>query len=541
MQRQKRIPLLLLVATMVALAACASDAIEGEPVTTTVTAPSASEPSIDSTTTSSSPATTVMPEPEAEQLTMATRESSERLLTNADIALTETSCGELAAPPATCGTASVPADWTQPNRATIDVAYVLIPAVSGSPVGTVIPFMGGPGESVTAQLGIIAPVADAVPNSDVLVVDVRGAGQSGALTCAVLDDASEVALGEAQIQATGTCGEQIGPKRNHYTTVASVLDIEAIRRELDLRDPSLIGFSYGTFIAQTYATLFPYDVRGVVLDGAFPIEQNGWGADIPANIEPVLELRCARTNSCPDGAAAIAESIRKIADSLATTPLDLPGSEQQLTEGAFASLMQFSVQNADMPTLVDTISAAMSGDTAALAGFASTLLATAPVGPTSYSPALFSAIACNDYVAQFDVDDDLDTRRSDFERRLSELPDDEFVPFSNAAWIASGWEEGDMCLAWPTQDIAPELRIPRNVQRPDVPVLVVNGDIDMQTPLPGARQVASTFPNSVLLIVPNAGHVALPVSECAAQIEFALLADSVLPDGDAGLHQPVPE
>ena len=74
-----------------------------------------------------------------------------------------------------------------------------------------------------------------------------------------------------------------------------------------------------------------------------------------------------------------------------------------------------------------------------------------------------------------------------------------------------------------------------------MPVLVVNGDIDMQTPLSGARRVAATFPNSVLVVVPNAGHVALPVSECAARIEFAFLADPVLPDGGACLDQPVPE
>ncbi len=541
MQRHRRIPLLLLAATTFALAACASDAVDGEPSTTSVTPPPANDPSPDSTAPATTSATTVAPLPGPERSTMATPASSERLLAAADIVLTETACGDLAASPATCGTAAVPADWTRPGGATIDVSYVMIPATSGSSAGTVIPFMGGPGESIIAQLGIIAPVADAVPDSDLLVVDVRGAGRSGALTCAVFDDAPEVAVGAAQISDTGTCGEQIGPERNDYTTVASVLDIESIRRGLDLEDPSLIGFSYGTFIAQTYATLFPDDVRGAVLDGAFPIEQNGWGTDIPTSIVPVLELRCARTAACPDGPAAVAESIRSVAESLAATPIDLPGVEQQLTEGAFASIVQFAVQKSDMPTFVETMSAASRGDMDALQGLASASMATAPVGPTSYSPALFSAIGCNDYASQFDFDDDLEIRRRDFEHRLDELPDDEFDLFSKAGWIASGWEEGDMCLAWPAPDIAPELRIPRGVERPDLPVLVVNGDIDTQTPLAGARQVASMFPNSVLLVVPNAGHVALPVSECASQIEFAFLADPVLPDGDACLGDPVLE
>ena len=500
-------------------------------------------PSPAATTSSTSPTlptTTTATVPESEQ-TMATPESSEQLLGGAEVALVTVACDELAAAPATCGTAAVPADWTQPDGPTIDVSFVLIPATSGVSAGTVIPFMGGPGESITAQIDRLAPLSDALADRDLLIVDVRGAGRSGALTCAVLDDASERPVGSRQVQDTARCAEQIGSRRNDYTTVASVLDIESVRRGLGLEGPSLIGFSYGTFMAQTYTTLFPDDVRGAVLDGAFPIEQTGWGTDIPTSIEPVLELRCERTGACPNGAASVAASIRTVAASLAETSVALPGAEQELTEGMFANVIQFSLQDSGMESFVEMVTAAARGDLRALNEMSLALVASLPVGPTTYSPALFNAIACNDYVVQFDVDDDVSVRRWDFEHRLDELSDDEFDMFSKQGWIGSGSDEGDMCLAWPAPYIAPELRIPRGVQRPDVPVLVVNGDIDMQTPLSGARRVAATFPNSVLVVVPNAGHVALPVSECAARIEFAFLADPVLPDGGACLDQPVPE
>jgi len=546
MQRHRRIPLIALVATTVALAACASDAADATPSPTDVSSAPTVEPSPVATTSTTSstsptpPTTTTAPVPESEQ-TMATPESSERLLGDAAVALATIACDELAAAPATCGTASVPADWTKPNDSTIDVSYVLVPAASAASTGTVIPFMGGPGESITAQIERLAPLSDALPDSDILIVDVRGAGRSGALTCAVLDDASERSVGSSQVEGTARCAEEIGSRRNDYTTVASVLDIESIRRGLGLERPSLIGFSYGTFMAQTYTTLFPDDVRGAVLDGAFPIEQTGWGTDIPNNIEPVLELRCERTGACPDGAASVAASIRTVAASLAETPVGLPGADQELTEGMFANIIQFSLQDSAMESFVEMVKGAAGGDLSALNEAALALVEPLPVGPTTYSPALFNAIACNDYVVQFDVDDDISVRRWDFEHRLDELSDDEFDMFSKQGWIGSGSDEGDMCLAWPAPDIAPELRIPRGVQRPDVPVLVVNGDIDMQTPLSGARRVAATFPNSVLLVVPNAGHVALPVSECAARIEFAFLADSILHDGGTCLDQPVPE
>ncbi len=544
-KRHQRIPIILLAAATVTIAACGSDNDSSAGSSGTTSAPASStnpETSTAPETSTTVGAPTTAPAGQEPTPKMATAASSERLLDQAQVVLSLTACDDLGVgPTATCGTASVPADWTTPNGRNIEVAYVLVPSRSGESSGTVIPFMGGPGESIIAQIGLLAPLTDAVPDSDLLIVDVRGAGRSGALTCEVLDNATEVALGEAQVRDTGICGDQIGPKRNDYTTVASVLDIEAVRRELNLAAPSLIGFSYGTFMAQTYTTLFPDDVRGTVLDGAFPIEQNGWGTDIPTNIEPVLELRCERTGACPDGAEAVAASIRSIAATLAANPVDVPNVDQQLTEGALASLLQFAVQKSDMTSFVNMINAAADGDLHALDELAAAGFATPPVGPTSYSPALYSAIACNDYAPQFDYDDDLAIRRSDFEHRLDQLPDDEFGLFSKHGWIESGWEEGDMCLDWPTPDIAPELRIPRNVDRPDVPVLVVNGDIDTQTPLPGARQVANTYPNSVLLTVPNAGHVALPYSECAAQIEFAFLADPVLPIANACADQPVPD
>jgi len=556
MQRHRRNPFrLLLAATAVALAACASDAGDSSPSPTTNTSPSsvtALPASTTSPTTTPAPAvntaspTTItattevsLPAPEP---TMATPESSERLLEEAGVALAATSCeGLIVGPTAVCGTAAVPADWTEPDDAIIDIAYVLIPATAGVSTGTVIPFMGGPDESITVQIERLAPLSDAVPDSDLLIVDVRGAGRSGALTCAALDDATEVAVGAAQVSDTGICGEQIGPKRNNYTTVASVLDIESIRRELDLEAPSLIGFSYGTFMAQTYTTLFPNEVRGAVLDGAFPIEQTGWGTEIPTNIESVLELRCSRTNACPEGAAGVVASIRAIAESLAENPIDIPGAEQLLTEGAFASIVQFTAQNSEMGSFVEMMSAASDGDFSELTDVTAASLRRSLVGPTSNSPALYSAIACNDYAAPFAFDDTLSARRPDFDDRLNLLPNDEFGPFSKQGWVDSGWEEGDMCLEWPAPDIAPELRIPRGVKRPSVPVLVVNGDIDMQTSLAGARRVAAVYPNSVLLTVPNASHVALPVSPCAAEIEFAFLANPTLPSSNACLDQPVPE
>ena len=255
----------------------------------------------------------------------------------------------------------------------------------------------------------------------------------------------------------------------------------------------------------------------------------------------MLERRCERTGACLAGPDAVAGSIRRVAASLGSTPIDIPGSAQRLTEGAFATIVQFSLQGPDFASFVAIVESAAEGDFEPLVVLTGAALVRPPSDPTESSPALAAAVSCNDYVAPFELADDGATRLADYRRRLDALPDDAFGWFSKEGWTSSAWEQGDMCLQWPATDIDEALRVPRGIGGPHVPVLIVNGDIDLQTPLAGARKVHAAFPKSVLVTVPNAAHVAFPVSDCAARLEIGFLIDPTLPSSDACLDRPVEE
>jgi pimeloyl-ACP methyl ester carboxylesterase len=49
-------------------------------------------------------------------------------------------------------------------------------------------------------------------------------------------------------------------------TTDSARDMESIRKALGARQINYYGFSYGTYLAQVYSTLFPSRVRRMVLD-----------------------------------------------------------------------------------------------------------------------------------------------------------------------------------------------------------------------------------------------------------------------------------
>ncbi|MFI0484956.1 alpha/beta hydrolase [Actinomadura sp. 9N215] len=66
---------------------------------------------------------------------------------------------------------------------------------------------------------------------------------------------------------------------------------------------------------------------------------------------------------------------------------------------------------------------------------------------------------------------------------------------------------------------------------PDVPVLVVSGDLDANTPTEQGRRAARQFRRSTVVEAPNVGHVAeREPSGCVAAIETGFIRDLRVPD-----------
>ena len=139
-------------------------------------------------------------------------------------------------------------------------------------------------------------------------------------------------------------------------------------------------------------------------------------------------------------------------------------------------------------------------------------------------------VSCNEYSAPFDLGDKLSKRQADFDRGLAELPADVFGWFSKQGWVDSAWEHVNFCLEYPKPDFSLKLRPPYNGPFPDVPVLMLNGDIDLQTPLEMAEQAKTNWPNSVFLTIKDAAHVTLQTSECSVATTLSFLENPVLPD-----------
>jgi pimeloyl-ACP methyl ester carboxylesterase len=253
-----------------------------------------------------------------------------------------------------------------------------------------VPFHGGPAEAISEFAELYLVLGPALPDRDMLIVDLRGNGRSGRLGCPTLDTAQWIADGQAQVDAVARCAQEVGPRRDGYTTVGSVLDVEAIRRALDLPKPSLLGVSYGTWVVQTYAALFPDLVQAAVIDGIVPFDLDPWGRTYTRAMQRVLRLRCERTQLCDPEKVGI--RVLRVAARLAAQPVRFPNSTRLLTEGDFSGVSIFAIQD-DLADYLTAIHRALDGDYEPLLALTEAKTELTPPNPLGGGTALSAVVA----------------------------------------------------------------------------------------------------------------------------------------------------
>jgi len=186
---------------------------------------------------------------------------------------------------AQCAMVKVPLSYRHPHQRKIEIAISRLRHTSSRAryQGIVLVNPGGPGGSglylsVLGYPGIIPGRASGT--YDWIGFDPRGVGSSRpSLSC----DSRYFGYDRPRYEPTTAAVEQAWIKRargyardckraqgarllRHVRTTDTVQDMESIRRVLHQRKLNFYGFSYGTYLAQVYATRYPHKVRRFVLD-----------------------------------------------------------------------------------------------------------------------------------------------------------------------------------------------------------------------------------------------------------------------------------
>jgi pimeloyl-ACP methyl ester carboxylesterase len=310
------------------------------------------------------------------------------------------------------------------------------------------------------------------------------------------------AMPAAQTSAVTRCRAVLvasGTDLDGYTAAEAADDLDDLRRALGIRQWNLIGFSYGTRLAQTVLQRHPEGVRSVVLDSVLPIDVNydeTAASSLRRAIDALLDA-CSVDPVCdvryPDlrvrFAALVADADR--------TGVPLPGRVlrgRDIVEAVGAGLQQPGV----IPALPGIISAAAGGR---LTG----LLPLTQQVASSFNWGLRLSIWCGEEMP--------------FEKTTRMTA--QISPALGLGGTDNRTATPEMCAAWRVS--SPDAHANDPVKS-DVPVLILAGEFDPVTPPAWGRRLLRTMPNARFVQVPGQSHGAM-FNRCGGQMTLAFLRD----------------
>ncbi|GAA0418268.1 alpha/beta fold hydrolase [Streptomyces luteireticuli] len=434
-----------------------------------------------------------------------------------------------------CGRLDRPLVAGKPKSGTVKVSYAVVRHSAPGPAeGTVAVNPGGPGETAVDKAEAFAwGLESLLKDHDLLLVDPRGTGTSQPIPCGVTDAEYRFGTRAQQRAAVERCARNLGPKVAGYTSAATADDIDAIRARLGVPQLSLYGLSYGTYLMPVYAARHPERVRSIVLSGAYPLALDPLARPSAQAVPSSLKRVCERSVpvAC-DGERAV-KDLATTAARLRTEPMTVPVTtghgvhQKRFTEDKLANLLFEAASSQvglepDKPSLLGQLPRALDrfvkGDAAPLRKLVQEEGRTG----STVDQAPYIAVTCNDYRKAWSKDAPLSVRWRQYNAALTSVHPGAYGAFSAKGFTEGTTDAGDVCIGWPREN-TPDPQ-PTKVELPDVPVLVLSGDLDANTPVASGRKAARQFRDSRFLTARNMGHVPeLEQSRCVTGVSSRFL------------------
>jgi pimeloyl-ACP methyl ester carboxylesterase len=432
-----------------------------------------------------------------------------------------------------CTMLSVPVNYADPGGRHISLALDMIPATApaSQQQGIMLVNPGGPGGD---GLPLAAEVAQGLSRGvaadyDIVGFDPRGVGSSvPALSCdpgffsgvrpnyiPANAAAEQVLINRAKMYATD-CEQRFGWLLPYMTTQDVARDMDAIRAAFGVSKINYYAFSYGTYIGQVYATLFPGRVRRMVLDST--VDPTGaWYADnvqqdyaFQGRMEAFFAWVAKYDGTYQLGSTAdqVQAAWYKARDRLLAHPVGgrigsdefddtflLGGYQDQLWPGLAQALSSYlnAGQTADLVNQYQAIGTQNENEFA-----------------------VYNAVQCSDvnWPRSFAY------WTSDTEMIYKTAP---FQAWDNAWFNAA-------CAFWPVRGPAKPLQI-RGAGLPGI--LMLQGTLDPATPYAGAQDAHKLLPSARMVVVEGGGNhgqsLEQPSDSCVQGYLNAYLATGALP------------
>lgn len=465
-----------------------------------------------------------------------------------------------------CATARVPLDYDRPTGPTITLALAKLPATDPAHrIGTLFINPGGPGGSGVGFVRSAASIYDpaVLARFDVVGFDPRGVAGSTPVRC--FDSAAEQAQFFADVppfpvrraevaryirtyvEYGRRCAATAGPILRHMSTANVARDLDLLRQAVGDRQLTYAGYSYGTYLGNTYANMFPGRVRAMLIDAVLDPErwatgQFGDGFRVPfstrlhsddgafATLGAFFRTCTAAGDRCAFSAGDPAAKYAALARRLRREPLVLtdPGGSTftvtyavlvDQTLGALYAPAQWPDLAGALQQLTDLAdpaarpAAVSSGTRALLGGFDGRPGYRAGAAEEVPFDDAFAAVSCSET--------DNPTNPAAWPRAAAAA--DRRFPYFGREWTYVS----QACATWPAHD-ADRYAGPFD-HRTANPVLVVGTRFDPATRYQAAVEVSRELPGARLLTLDGYGHAAVAKSACIDAAEARYFVDGELP------------
>jgi pimeloyl-ACP methyl ester carboxylesterase len=445
-----------------------------------------------------------------------------------------------------CASLKVPLDYSRPDGRKITLALSEVPATApaNKRQGVLLVNPGGPGGSGLSLAAFVAQGLDpsVAAEYDIVGFDTRGVGASvPSLSCDAsffsrarpdyipassaqqsADSPDEQANENRAKMYAADCEKKYGWLLPYMTTEDIARDMDSIRAALGQQQISYFAYSYGTYIGQVYATLFPHRVRRMVLDSTVDPQGVWWTDNIQQDYAFEGRMQAffawmARYDSVYHlgaTAAQVSSSWYTARADLAASPIPGPSGKPLIGPDEFDDTFLIGgYDNSYWPGLAAALSAYLHGHSTG-----QLMSQYDEEGTQSENEfAVYNAVECSDV----NWPRNWATWNTATRRVYATAP---FEAWDNAWFNAA-------CAFWPVKGPSKPLQI-KGAGLPGI--LMLQGTLDPATPYAGAQAAHRLLPSARMVVVEGGGNhgqsLSDPPNECVNGYLNRYLATGALPE-----------